>query len=669
MTTVYRLAYAAGLEPDPDVPVSTWAEQHRYLPPETGRPGLWRNDFAPYLTEILDCLAPSHPCEMVTVMKSSQVGGTEAATTWLAYIVDMTPAPAMVVHPTDKAAGAWIREKLQPTIEATPTLKKKILKRKTTSEDGSTATFKRYPGGYFIISGASSLTNLRQKSVKYVVKDDWDAWPVELGDEGDPDEMVNARMISYYALGAKALQVSTPTLKGVSRVANAYDASDQRKYYVPCPECGEEQDLVFESLKFAREAPYQAEYQCRACGVLIGHHHKGEMLRAGRWVPTNPGQGRQPGYHISVLYSPLLSWEKVADQWWKSRHDPTKLRTFFNLWLGLPWEEKGDVPDHDRLLARREPYKLGTIPPGGLILTCGVDLGKTYLYYEVVAWGIGKTSWSIDYGLIPGDPTKTDLWLKLNEVLARRYPDAYGNLRDIEMTAVDSGSFTSFVYSWARGRPRVMVVKGEDGDQRPVLGLAKNVDVTKSGKRNRRGIKLILVGTWKLKSEFYANLRKDSVRDGAPGFELGYCHFSEDHDAEYFKQLSAETYRVTKAKSGKLSGAWVKTRPDNHALDARIYAMAAAEHPMIRLSQKTPDAWRHLADERSTPPEVVEHDLLTLIQLQGANGVRQSAPPAPASPPPAAPEVPAIPSSPRNAPTGARRPGWLGGRRGSWLNR
>ncbi|MBF0305768.1 MAG: phage terminase large subunit family protein [Alphaproteobacteria bacterium] len=653
----YRNSFAAGLEPDPDLTVSEWAEHHRVLPAESSAyPGPWRNAMVPYLVEVMDCLSPSHPCHTVTLKKSAQIAGTEAGTNWLCYIADAVPGPTLVVHPTVDAGKSWSREKFQPSLEASPRLRRKVIEQK--SRDGaSTGSFKKFAGGYIVITGANSSAALRQKSIRYVLKDDWDDWPWDVDGQGDPDKMADARQIGFHASGlAKTFQVSTPTIKALSRIEAAYEASDQRLYYVPCPHCQHEQVLAWRNLKFAKEAPHQSEYMCAECGVMIAHHHKRQMLARGRWVATRPGPGRQPGFAINALYSPFTTWDKMVEAFVAAKDDPAKLKTWVNLWLGEAWEERGDAPQWQALMARREPYKLGTLPPGALRLTCGVDAGKTYLQYEVVAWGVGKTSWSIDYGQIPGDVTKPEVWQKLTEVIGRQYQDAYGNLRRIEMTAVDSGAFSAFVYAWARGRWNVMAIKGEDGPARPPLGLAKDVDITHRGKRKRRGLKLFLVGSWPLKSEFYANMRKSGPRDGQADFDMGYCHFSEGHDEEFFRQLTAEAF-VVREKNGKPHGEWIKKGP-NHALDARVYAMAAAEHPTIRLSQMTVADWQRLATLRQAPPEAVQGDLMSLMTMMAqpvaphpASAPRQAAVEAPPPPMPTpAPAPAAVPQPPRAIP-------------------
>jgi len=596
--------------------VAEWAEVSRIIPAEAGGfPGPWRNDRAPYLVEIMDCLSPTHPCRRVTFRKSAQVGGTEVGTNWLGYIMDVCPGPTLVVHPTVDAAKGWGREKFTPSIDACPTLSEKVTETKSRDGSGSTGQFKRFPGGFTVLTGANSAAGLRQKSIRFLLKDDWDEWPEEVDGQGDPDKMANARLISFTAAGLdKTFQVSTPTIKGLSRVDNAFEASDQRYFHVPCPDCGHGQKLVWDRLRFRKDAPHNAEYCCEACGVLIPHHKKREMLAGGRWVAERPGPGRDPGFAISALYSPFTTWDIMVAEFVDAKNDPAKLKTWVNLWLGEAWEERGDAPDHEflRRRAEQEGSPMGVVPAGAMVITCGVDVQKDYLVGEIVAWGVGKTSWSIDYFSLAGDTARPDVWRALESRLAAVYPDSLGNLMAIDMTAIDSGYNTTAVYDYCRRRPKVMAIKGMPGHLAPALGVPAKPDITFSGKRPRRRDLLVWpVGGWALKSEFYGNLRKKGLFDAAPvPFEIGYCHFTPQHGEEYFRQITAE-HLVRREKNGRMHARWEAKGP-NHLLDARIYAMAAAEH--LGVSRWTPAQWAEVAAARAVPVDQIQADLLAWTQ-------------------------------------------------------
>jgi phage terminase large subunit GpA-like protein len=75
---------------------------------------------------------------------------------------------------------------------------------------------------------------------------------------------------------------------------------------------------------------------------VIEERDRGLMVRAGRWIATAPAPGRKPGYHFDALSSPFVPWDKVAERYVDAAGDPQKLKAFYTLTLGLPFEMKPD---------------------------------------------------------------------------------------------------------------------------------------------------------------------------------------------------------------------------------------------------------------------------------------------------------------------------------------
>ena len=403
-------ALAAGIAPTPDVMPSAWGKINLVVPdgPRSGE--LWDPSLTPYLEEIVDHLASSSPTNLVGVRKSAQTGFTQVGQVWLGYVVDVAPAKTMMVLPTITVAQDFNRDKLSPSIEASPILRQKVRRQLSRSSDGSTALNKRFAGGSIIITGANSAADLRSKTVKFAFGDEIDEWPADLDGQGDPLGMLEARQMSFLASGDwKRLLGSTPTLKG-GRVDKLFEGGDQRYWHVPCPHCGEFQRLEFfpdakglGGLRFEKGWPHNAWYACRHCGAPIEHWQKEAMVRAGRWIAAAPGPGRYPSYHIDTLHSLLVGWDDIAAKFLESKDDPSKLKTFTNLWLGLGWEERGEAPEWKLLYARREAYPPCVLPLGALVLTGGADVQKSGIYYEIVGWGAGLVSWVVDCGFLEGD--------------------------------------------------------------------------------------------------------------------------------------------------------------------------------------------------------------------------------------------------------------------------
>jgi phage terminase large subunit GpA-like protein len=407
---------------------------------------------------------------------------------------------------------------------------------------------------------------------------------------------------------------STPTFTGRSRIQAWYDKSDQRRYYVPCPHCGHYQPLIWSGVRWDKGTPESVAYYCAECGGRIEERYKTLMLEAGRWVPTHPeSKTGVRGYHISSLYSPLgwLSWEEIAAKWEEAQGSPDLLRPFINTILGETYLERGEAPPWQDLYNRREDYPTGVVPKGGLVLTAGVDVQAKRLECEVVAWGRGMESWSVDYVVVPGDTAEEATWKGLELVLERQFPHAGGvQALPIRMMAVDSGYNTTSVYAWCRRQNarRVIAVKGR-GNYPTVVGQPSIVDVTVSGRKLRRGVHVWPVGVGVIKSELYSWLRVRKPTDLSKGYPHGWAHFPM-YGEEYFQQLTAEELMTRKVK-GYTKTEWENVRPGgrNEAIDCRTYARAAAE--VIGVHRWSPERW---------------------AQLEGALGVATASVPAQATP-------------------------------------
>ena len=576
--------WARGIRPEPRLKVSAWADKRRRLPSKSSaEPGPWRTSRTPYLREPMDGMSADSPLEEVILMWAAQIGKSEGILNVLGYIMEHAPGPTMLVQPTVEVAKRFSRQRVTPMIESTPSLRGKVADIKSRDAKSSMLT-KDFMGGVLILTGANSAVGLRSMPARYLLLDEIDGYPVDVDGEGDPISLAEARQRTFAR--RKRLKVSTPTLAGTSAIEAAYDSSDQRLYFVPCPHCGTFQVLEFERLTWTKLGlkPSQAVYVCVSCDSRIEEHHKSEMLARGEWRATAISQDpRVQGYHLSALYSPVglgLSWGDIAKQFIKVKKDPEKLRVFTNTVLAETWRDRGEAPEWERLYQRREAYALGTVPRGGLFLTAGVDVQKDRLVVEIVAWGRDKQSWSIDYGVLPGDTadlTDKGPWGQVDALLARSFVhEAAGVELSVRMLAVDSGYNTSSVYAWARKHPmsRVIAVKGQPGGG-ALIGAPSPVEINLRGQRPISGYKVWPVAGSVAKSELYGFLRLDVPVDEA-AFPPGWCHFPE-FDDDYFKQLTAEQLVSHKNRRGYTTLEWeLIPGRENHCLDARVYARAAA---------------------------------------------------------------------------------------------
>ena len=351
-------------------------------------------------------------------------------------------------------------------------------------------------------------------------------------------------------------------MKGASRIETWWLRSNQSSYWVPCPECGQFQVLSWGHVEWPEGQPEQAQYRCEHCGRLIPSHRKSWMLTRGEWRAANP-RSRIAGFWINQLYSPWKEWPDTAAEFLEAKHGgPETLRAFINTALGELWDDEAETSvDVATLLNRREVYG-PRLPDGVCVLTAGVDVQFDRVELELVGWGRGEESWSIEYRVFPGDPSAPDIWRMLDEYLNRRWPHEYGVSFPVAACVIDSGFHTQAVYDFCRTRyhRRIFAIKGKGG---PLPAWPK-----KPTRNTINRAPVWIVGVDSAKSVVYGRLKIEQA--GA-----GYSHFSRERDQDWFEQLLSETLITTYSKGVAVREWRRKKGVRSEVLDARVYAYAA----------------------------------------------------------------------------------------------
>jgi phage terminase large subunit GpA-like protein len=501
----------------------------------------------------------------VVFMASSQVGKTEIALNIVGYHIDVDPCPIMVLEPTLDLADAISKDRLGPMLRDTPALHGKV--REERAKDASNTTrHKSFTGGHLTLAGANSPTSLASRPIRILLADEVDRYPAQVGEEGDPLALGIKRTDTFW--NRRVYVVSTPTVKGASRIEAWYEESDQRRFFVPCPRCGAMHELEWQNVRWENHDPATAHLVCPACAGRIEDRERAAMVRAGEWRATAPFRGIA-GFFVWEAYSPWRRLSQIVGEFLKARREGVEsLRAWVNTSLGQVWEDAGERVESHVLLARREPYG-PTVPAGVCCLTMGVDVQDDRLELQVLGWGPGEEAWPVEVRTIPGDPQRPEPWAELDEVLGQPFPHASGARLVILATAIDSGGHrTNYVYSYVATRQhlRVYATIGRDGADRPAVSSP----APKRTGRDPRPVPLYTIGVDGVKGLVYSRLR-------VPAAGPGYVHLPADRpgfDDEYAAQLTAEKL-VTKYKYGVASRHWVQTRPRNEALDTFVLALAA----------------------------------------------------------------------------------------------
>lgn len=596
--SVYANAFKDGLQLDPTLTVSEWADKHRMLSAKAAsEPGRWRTGRTPYLREIMDSLSVYDPTQRVVFMKSAQIGGTECGNNWLGYIIHHAPAPILFVQPTVEVAKKVSKQRLAPMIEETPELRNLISPTRTRNSD-NTLFMKEFRGGVLMLTGANSAVGLRSMPIKFLFLDETDGYPGDVDGEGDPIDLAEKRTTTFAR--RKILLVSTPTVKGASTIEAEYERSDRRLYNVPCPHCkimqplrwrgfhddSKGEDAKVYRLRWLNEAHTRAGYLCAHCGVLISENHKTWMLENGRWIARSEGEALTRGYKINSLYSPVgwKSWVAILLEFEKSSKDPAKLKTFVNTTLGETWEENYTVRvDAEGLAKRAEAYDMLVVPEGGLVLTAGVDVQADRLEAIVRAWGEGEESWLVHRAVIYGDPTRNEVWTQLLSLIQMPFSTFDGKEMKIRATAIDTGYLANEVYKFCRlhRRKHVLAVKGQSVAGKIAIGHPTKQDINSRGQTLRNGVLLWPVGSDTIKTTLYGRLKMEE--ETGPGV----YHWPLGLPAEYWAQLTAER-QVARSHNGHTVRVWVKNDGvANEALDCEVYAFAALQYLYTRHHRET----------------------------------------------------------------------------------
>jgi phage terminase large subunit GpA-like protein len=586
----------------PRLKVSEWADQHRILSPESAsEPGKWHTSRVEYLRDIMDAF--NDPAiETIVFKKSSQVGGTEFLLNVIGYIMDCDPGPILIVTPDINTAQSWSKDRLAPMLRDTQILRGKVTDSLRPDSD-NTVSHKSFPGGHLTLVGANSPSGLAMRPIRYLIFDEVDRFKASAKKEGDPVRLATART-KWFRWNRKIILVSTPTIRGQSRIDNAWEISDKRHFRVPCPHCGSVQSLEWKQVKWTAPHgngnPDTARYWCADCNEPWTDVERWAAIRQGSWeaTATSPGVA---GFFVNEFYSPLVKLADIVVDFLEAKPFPEELKVWTNTVLGETWEERGVELDYDALSMRREP--LGPPPPVILLITVGVDVQANRLEAVRIGWGMQEEAYVLEQVIFHGDPSAPQVWEQLDDYLLTGTKLADGRTLRVMAACVDSGGhYADATHTFCRAKlaRRVYSIKGDDG-ARPIW--------PRNPSQTNKGTNLVyIVGVDSAKDIIYGRLNHTKT----PG--PGYFHFSDGLDPEFFQQLTSETI-VTKIKSGMPIRTWqLKDGMRNEALDCVVYAFAAL--------RSMPISWDRVKQKQSSskmsPQEAV------------SGGVSDPPPPAPA---------------------------------------
>lgn len=578
--TPYQHEVVKFLAPPENLLVSEWTEKFRMLDARnSAMPGRWRNEVTPYLVGIMNEFN-NYETEKIVFVKPTQVGGTEALQNMVGYIVMQDPSPTMVVYPTDVLAK-WVSEnRLQRMVRATPELRKRF-------DENSQMLELQFDGMCLSLTGSNSPSGLASKPIRYLFMDEVDKYPGASTKEADPVKLAEERTKTFH--NKKIFITSTPTLKTGHIWEEKGRADVEKHFFVPCVHCGEFIEFKFPQISFPNEEGMsyadraeKAVYVCQECGCLITDSDKHKMIRRGEWrvVRSNTDFVRSVVFWMNTLYSPFVRWAAIVKEFLTSKDDSEAFQNFVNSWLAEPWEDTKLRTSTDLVLDRQTEVEENVVPSWAKILTGGIDVQETCVYWTIRAWGDYITSQNIAHGQALS-LTEAD---RIMRGVFRSEDD-----RDmiVNLCLVDSGDQTDMVYDFCTDNADyTMPVKGASHSQ----GNYKISTINRAGSK-ADGMSLVLVDGGFYKDMIASRMQKVNGR--------GSWMVYRGCDEEYAKQVTNE-HKVNHKSGGTIKQIWVPkySHADNHYLDCEVYALAAADILGVRTFHLVEEEEKEVIEER-----------------------------------------------------------------------
>lgn len=583
-----------------DVPqaLSEWAAQHFILAGESShQKGGWVG--WPFQLGILDFMSDDR-IEELAVKKSKRVGYTKMITAFVAYNIAHRRRKQALWQPTDDDRDSYVKSEIEPVLDGVAAVQAARRRGKGVED---TIKYKPFRDSVLHLLGGKAARAYRRITVAVSILDEWSAFDQTIEKSGDPGSLAKGRLEG--APYPKFVGGSTPRVKGLCHVERGCEEAEAYvQYHIECPHCSAYHSLVWGSkelahgFKWEKGKPETVRHVCPNCreSITQADYLPGGWPLTGTWECKKTGMSygadriwrdrmgqpcrapRTLGVHVWSAYSPQRTWVSIVDEFEKAHRamqcgDVGPMTSFTNETLGETWEIKGDSSDEHALQLRAEDYPLSRVPAGALLLTAGVDVQRDRWEITVWGWARGMESWVIAHQVIYGNPASESDWEPVEQYLLQRFPQAWhGGSLGLTAVSIDSSDQTQSVYNWVRSTQTritgLRAIKGDNNDNRNIVGPSSLQEVNHRGRKIAKGIKLWLVGVDSAKDLLLGQL---AIAEAGPG----YVHTSKELPREWYEQLTAEQRILTKV-NGKDAYRWVKRRPRNEVLDCRNYALHAA---------------------------------------------------------------------------------------------
>ncbi|CAM7446033.1 phage terminase large subunit family protein [Escherichia coli] len=601
--------------------------QYMRVPMGAGNSVPWDPLVAPYVIEPMDCLA-SREYDAVIFVGPARTGKTIGLIDgWVIYNVICDPADMLIIQMTEEKAREHSKKRLARTFRVSP----EVVSRLSPNKNDNNVYDRTFLAGNYLKIGWPSVNIMSSSDYKCVALTDYDRFPEDIDGEGDAFSLASKRTTTFMSSGmtlvesspgrdvkdVKWRRTSPHEAPPTTGILSLYNRGDRRRWYWPCPHCGEYfqpcGDVVagFRDIADPVLASEAAYIQCPSCSGRILPEQKRELNGRGVWLRDGEsinadgsryGDPRRSRIASFWMEGPAAAYQTLsqlvyklltAEQEYETTGSEETLKTVINTDWGLPYLPRASMEQRksELLEQRAEPVPSRSVPDGVnfLVATVDVQAGRHRRFVvQVTGYGSRGERWIIDrYNITQSlrgdsdgesqriDPASypEDWDVLLTDVFHKSWPLASDPSQQMRLMAmaVDSGGedgVTDNAYKfWRRCRrdglgKRIYLFKG-DSIRRAKLITRTFPDNT--GRTGRRAQAAGDVPLWLLQTDALKDRVNNALWRDSPG--PGYVHFPDWLGSWFYDELTYEE----RSSDGK----WSKPgRGANEAFDLMVYAEA-----------------------------------------------------------------------------------------------
>ncbi|HCN1031738.1 TPA: phage terminase large subunit family protein [Escherichia coli] len=601
--------------------------QYMRVPMGAGNSVPWDPLVAPYVIEPMNCLA-SREYDAVIFVGPARTGKTIGLIDgWVIYNVICDPADMLIIQMTEEKAREHSKKRLARTFRVSP----EVVSRLSPNKNDNNVYDKTFLAGNYLKIGWPSVNIMSSSDYKCVALTDYDRFPEDIDGEGDAFSLASKRTTTFMSSGmtlvesspgrdvkdVKWRRTSPHEAPPTTGILSLYNRGDRRRWYWPCPHCGEYfqpcGDVVagFRDIADPVLASEAAYIQCPSCSGRIMPEQKRELNGRGVWLRDGEsinadgsryGDPRRSRIASFWMEGPAAAYQTLsqlvyklltAEQEYETTGSEETLQTVINTDWGLPYLPRASMEQRksELLEQRAEPVPSRSVPDGVnfLVATVDVQAGRHRRFVvQVTGYGSRGERWIIDrYNITQSlrsdcdgesqriDPASypEDWDVLLTDVFHKSWPLASDPSQQMRLMAmaVDSGGedgVTDNAYKfWRRCRrdglgKRIYLFKGDS------IRRAKLISRTfpdNTGRTGRRAQAAGDVPLWLLQTDALKDRVNNALWRDSPG--PGYVHFPDWLGSWFYDELTYEE----RSSDGK----WSKPgRGANEAFDLMVYAEA-----------------------------------------------------------------------------------------------